>query len=275
MINVMLLVFTSLILGATCYTAYTYLWQRRCKGGFSWLNLVSLLTSLAIDAAASPLLNVPGAVPLVLFGLGSGYIMLSSFAFGVMVNFFVAKPLAYFSGKTSFNAGRGRTAGFWGRRASDLTQLKQPVTRKFRRLWLVLLAFLIIVPAGYTFASLQFQATINTHGNIKAVGVAFYTDSSGVSATSQIDWGTLEPGQTANVTLYMKSQSNVPVSVSMAVGNFNPANGASYLACTWNYGGGVLGPGQLVAVTFFLTVAGTITGITSFSFDIGVVGVAG
>ena len=162
MINVMFLVFASFILGAACYTAYAYLWQRRCKGGFSWLSLVSLLVSLAIDAAASPLLNVPGAVPLVLFGLGSGYIALSSFAFGVMVNFLVAKPLTYFTGKTSFNAGRGRTAGFWGRRASDLSSLRQPVTRKFRRLWLVLVLLLIIVPAGYAFASLQFQATI-TH----------------------------------------------------------------------------------------------------------------
>jgi hypothetical protein len=275
MINIMFLVNASFILGASCYTAYAYFWQRRCKAGFSWLNLVSLLVSLAIDVAASPLLNVPGAVPLALFGLGSGYIVLNCFAFGVMVNFFVAKPLAYFNGKSSFNAGRGRTTGFWGRRASDLTSLKQPVTRKFSRLWLVLFALLIIVPAGYTFASLQFQATISTHGNIKAVGVAFYTDSTGVCATSQIDWGTLEPGQTANVTLYMESQSNVAVSVSMAVGNFNPANGASYLACTWNYGGGTLSPGQLVAVTFTLTVASTITGITSFSFDIGVVGVAG
>ncbi len=61
----------------------------------------------------------------------------------------------------------------------------------------------------------------------------------------------------------------------MAVGNFSPASGGSYLACTWNYGGGVLNPGQLVAVTFTLSVASTITGITSFSFDIGVVGVAG
>ena len=275
MINVIFLVFSSFILGAACYTAYAYLWQRRCKGGFSWLSLVSLLISLAIDTATSPLLNVSGAVPLVLFGLGSGYIVLSSFAFGVMVNFLVAKPLTYFTGKTSFNAGRGRTAGFWGRRAADLSSLRQPVTRKFRRLWLVLVLLLIIVPAGYAFASLQFQATISTHGNIKAVGCAFYTDSAGVNLTSQIDWGTLEPGQTENATLYMKSQSNVPVSVNMAVGNFNPANGASYLACTWNYGGGILSPGQLAAVTFTLTVATTITGITSFSFDIGVVGVAG
>ena len=275
MIDVMFLAFASFILGAVCYTAYAYLWQQRCKGGFSWLSLVSLLVSLTVDVAASPLLNVPGAVSLVLFGLGSGYIVLSSFAFGVMVNFFVAKPLAYFSGKSSFMAGRGRTAGFWGRRASDLTSLKQPVTRKFRRLWLVFIVLLIIVPAGYAFASLQFQATITTHGNIKAVGCAFYTDSAGVRATSQIDWGTLEPGQTANVTLYMKSLSNVPVTISMAVGNFSPASGGSYLACTWNYGGGVLNPGQLVAVTFTLSVASTITGITSFSFDIGVVGVAG
>ncbi len=129
MIDVMFLAFASFILGAVCYTAYAYLWQQRCKGGFSWLSLVSLLVSLTVDVAASPLLNVPGAVSLVLFGLGSGYIVLSSFPFGVMVNFFVAKPLAYFSGKSSFMAGRGRTAGFWGRRASDLTSLKQPVLK--------------------------------------------------------------------------------------------------------------------------------------------------
>jgi hypothetical protein len=47
------------------------------------------------------------------------------------------------------------------------------------------------------------------------------------------------------------------------------------LACTWNYDGDVLNPGQLVAVTFTLKVASTITDITSFSFDIGVVGSAG
>jgi hypothetical protein len=268
----MFFVFVGFIFGAASYTAYGYVWQRRQRRGFSWLNLTSMLVSLVVDVAASPLLNVPGAVPLVLRGLGSGYVLLSSFAFSVMVNFFVAKPLTYFSNKTPFMVGRGRTAtaGFWQRRAADVSQLRQPVKWKFRRLWLVVIALAIILPASFVFASLQYQATISTYGNIMAVGVQFYSDSSGLTATSQINWGTLAPGQTVNVTLYMKSTSNVPVTVSMAVGNFVPASGSGYLACTWNYNG-TINPGQLVPVVFTLVVAGTITGITSFSFDISVV----
>jgi hypothetical protein len=238
-----------------------------------------MLLSLVVDVAASPLLNVPGAVPLVLRGLGSGYMLLSSFAFGVMVNFFVAKPLVYFStyfSKASFMVGRGRTAaaGFWQRRAADVSQLRQPVKWKFRRLWLVVVVLAILLPTSFVFASLQYQATISTHGNIMAVGVQFYSDSAGVSATSQINWGTLAPGQTVNATLYMKSTSNVPVTVSMAVGNFNPASGSGYLACTWNYSGATLSSGQMIPVVFTLQVASTITGIAAFSFDISVIGTA-
>jgi hypothetical protein len=276
MLDVMFFVFVGLILGAASYTAYGYVWQQRQRRGFSWLSLTSMLLSLVVDVAASPLLNVPGAVPLVLRGLGSGYVLLSSFAFGVMVNFFVAKPLTYFStyfSKASFMVGRGRTvsSSFWQRRAADVSQLRQPVKWKFRRLWLVVIALAILLPASFVFASLQYQATISTHGNIKAVGVQFYTDSAGLTATSQIDWGTLEPGQTVTVALYMKSTSSVPVTVSMAVGNFVPASGSGYLACTWNYNG-TISPGQIVPVVFTLVVATTVTGITAFSFDISVVG---
>ncbi len=276
MLDVMFFVFVGLILGAATYTTYSYVWRQRLKG-FSWLSLTSMLVSLVIDVAASPLLNVPGAVPLVLRGLGSGYVLLSSFAFGVMVNFFVAKPLAYFSSyfsKASFMAGRGRTAtsssSFWQRRAADVNQLRKPVSRKFRRFWIVVIVLAVLVPVAFVFAALQYQASINTQGTIMAIGVAFYSNSAGTTAVSQINWGTVAPGQTVDVTLYMESTSNVAASVSMAVGNFSPASGSSYLACTWNFNG-TINPGQLVPVVFALTVATTITGITSFSFSISVV----
>jgi hypothetical protein len=193
-----------------------------------------------------------------------------------MVNFFVSRPLAYFTGKSAFMAGRGRTdgaAGFWQRRATDVSQLKQPVTRKFRKLWVVLVVLAVLVPWGFVAAALQFQASVNTSGNIKAIGISVYSDVAGSVVASNINWGMLEPGQTVNATLFLKNTSNVPVTVSFAVGNFVPAIGQTYLACTWNYtSGGILYPGSIVVVTFTLTVASTVTGITSFSFDIGVVG---
>jgi hypothetical protein len=272
--DVMFLVFLGFLLGAVSYTAYSYVWQwRKGKAGFSWLSFASMLLSVLIDVVASPLLNVPGTVPLVLRGLGSGYVLLSSFAFGVMVNFFVAKPLAYFSKRATFAVGRGSTmaGGFWRRRTADLSRLQQPVTRKFRRLWLVVIALAVLIPASFALASLQYQATISTKGNIKAVGVQFYVDATGTVGTNQIDWGMLDPGQTVNVTLYMKSTSNVPVVLGISVGNFNPASGSSYLACTWDYNGITVNPGQIIPIVFTLQVASTVTGITAFSFDIGVI----
>ena len=273
MIDLMILVGIGFVLGAACYSAYDFHFQRG-KAAFNWVSLLSLFVSLLIDAFTSPLLRVPGSPALVLFGLGSGYVLLSSFAFGVMVNFFVSRPLAYFTGKSAFMAGRHRTAvsGFWVRRAADVSQLKQPVTRKFRKLWLVLIVLAVLVPASFAVAALQFQVSIGTSGNIKAVGVSVYSDSGGTIVASKVDWGMLEPGQKVSATLYLKNTSNVPVSVSLAVGNFNPASGQTYLACTWNYSGGVLNPGNIVGVTLTLNVASTITGITAFSFDLGITG---
>lgn len=272
--DVMLFVFISFVFGAASYTTYSYVWRQRMGKGFSWLHLASMLLSVLIDVAVSPLLSVPGAVPLVLRGLSSGYVLLASFTFGVMINFLVTLPLDYYTEKAAeFTVRRGSTAtrGFWGRRTADLSKLQQPITRKFKRLWFVVIALVILVPISFALASLQYQATISTKGNIKAVGVQFYVDSAGSTATSQIDWGTLDPGQTVNVTLYCKSTSNVPVTLSMAVGNFNPASGSGYLACTWNYSGVTLSAGQMIPIRFTLQVASTITGITAFSFDIGVI----
>jgi hypothetical protein len=274
MIDLMILVGIGFVLGAACFTAYDFHFQRG-KAGFSWVGLLSLFVSLLIDVLATPLLRVPGSPALVLFGLGSGYVLLSSFAFGVMVNFFVSKPLSYFTGKSAFMAGRARisgSAGFWQRRAVDVSQLKQPVTRRFRKLWLVLIVLSVLVPASFAVASIQFQASISTSGNIKAVGISVYSDPLGTVVATKIDWGMLEPGQKVNSTLYLKNTSNVPVFVSLAVGNFNPASGQTYLACTWNYSGGTLNPGVIVPVTLTLTVASTITGITAFSFDLGITG---
>jgi hypothetical protein len=275
MINIFLLEALGIVLGAVCYSVYDFLFRSR-RAGFSWVNLLSLFVSLLV--ASLVLVRVQSSPAWLLFGLGSGYILLSSFAFGLAVNFFVSKPLAYFAGRVMYFAGRGRTSGAAGsmvRRAADVGKLNQQVELKFKKIWLVIIILALLIPASYAVAAVQFQASVSTQGNIKSVGILFYGNSAGTTLKSTIDWGTIEPGQTVNSTLYMKSTSSVAVSVSMAVGNFVPASGSGYLSCTWSYDDKTLNPGQLVAVIFTLKAANTITDITSFSFDIGVVGVAG
>jgi hypothetical protein len=232
-----------------------------------------LLLSLGVDFVFSPLLNVPDAVPLVLRGLGSGYVFLSSLGFAVLTNFLFLKPLEYLDRLPKIEAGRGHTGvrGFVQRRMVDLSKVPHPVSRHSKRLWLAIAVLLLLIPVGFVYAAMQYTVTISSHGTIKSFEFNFYSDSTCTKQVSDIDWGQLEPGQQVTRTLYMKSTiSNVPVTASLAVGNFNPAAGSAYLALTWDYSGAALSPGAVVPVVFTLSVASTITGISAFSFDISV-----
>jgi hypothetical protein len=54
--------------------------------------------------------------------------------------------------------------------------------------------------------------------------------------------------------------------------NWNPPNAADYISLSWNYGGQTIGANQVLAVTLSLSISSNIQGITTFSFDIVVVG---
>ena len=58
----------------------------------------------------------------------------------------------------------------------------------------------------------------------------------------------------------------------MYASNWSPASAENYLALNWNYDSSPISPDAVVQVTFTLTVSSDITGITSFSFDITIVG---
>jgi hypothetical protein len=272
LIDVVFFMFLGFLCGATAYTGYSYFWRRRQGAEFRWVDLLALLVSLGVDFVFSPLLNVPGAVPAVLRGLGSGYVLLSSFGFALAVNFFVVKPLEYLDRVPQVAVGRGHTrfGGFVRRRMADLRELPNPVSKKFKRFWIVAVILASIVPLGFVYAALQYTVTISTEGTIISREFSFYTDAACTSKTERLNWGELEPGGQVTRTLYMKSTLKEPVVASLAVGNFNPAAGEAYLALTWNYSGVPVGSGQVVPVVFTLSVASTVTGITAFSFDISV-----
>ncbi len=273
MIDVFFFVLTGFILGALSYSGYVYFWQRKDgKTEFRWFNLFGLLLSLVVDFVASPLLNVPGAVPVVLRGIGSWYVLLSSFSFAVATTLLVSLPLSYFCGRASVTAGRGRTGlvGYIQRRTADLSHLQNPVSKKSKRYWLIVVLLIVIIPVGFVYAAFQYQVTISSHGTIVSREFSFFSDAACTVKVSSIDWGQVGAGEQVSRSLFMKSTLSDSAVASLAVGNFAPASGSSYLACTWNYNGAAISPGQVVPVTFTLTVASTVTGISSFSFDIEV-----
>lgn len=113
---------------------------------------------------------------------------------------------------------------------------------------------------------------ISSVGNIKAVGVGVYSDSNCTIPISFIDWGFLEPGSSKQFTIYVKNEGNVPIRLSMEVNNWNPQSASNYLTLTWDRQDHVLNPGDSSSAVLTLSVSQDISGITSFSFDIIIVG---
>jgi hypothetical protein len=108
-------------------------------------------------------------------------------------------------------------------------------------------------------------------GNVKAVGVGVYRDSDCTSNVTSIDWGFLEPGATANVTVYIKNEGNIPVVLNMATDNWYPTSASDKITLSWNRESYVLNSGSVQAV-LTLSVSPNIEGVTSFSFDIIITG---
>jgi len=121
-------------------------------------------------------------------------------------------------------------------------------------------------------ASVQTSRTVSNTGSVKAVGVGVYWDSGCTSPVSSIPWGMLDPGSSKNVTCYIRNEGNSVSTLSMYTSNWNPSSASSYITLSWNYGGQSISPGGVVKVTFTLSISASINGITSFSFDITIIG---
>ena len=110
--------------------------------------------------------------------------------------------------------------------------------------------------------------TISNSGSVTAVGVGVYSDIGCTTALSAISWGTLNPGDVKTYTIYVKNTGTVPVTLNMTVGNWNPTSASSYITLTWNQEKYVLPAGQVVTAVLTLSVSSSVSGVTSFSFNI-------
>lgn len=104
------------------------------------------------------------------------------------------------------------------------------------------------------------------------VGVGVYSDSACATALSTISWGNLNTGYAETYTMYVKNQGNVPVTLNMAAGNWNPSSASRYITLTWNKKNYVLPAGQVVQAVLTLTVSSKVSGVTSFSFSLTITG---
>ena len=125
---------------------------------------------------------------------------------------------------------------------------------------------------GQVLSESQTITTVPTTGVVEAIGVDVYWDYQCTNPLTTIDWGTLEPGSDVNVVCYIENSGTSPVTLSMTTANWTPSAASYYIILSWDYGGQTIGVGDSRRVEFTLSVSQNIQGISSFGFDITIVG---
>jgi len=121
--------------------------------------------------------------------------------------------------------------------------------------------------------------TLSTVGTIKTIGVEAYWDPNCENKTETIDWNTVWPGSTKNVSLYIRSVSNVKTTLHLYASNITPANVSEYLNLSWDYDGTPLNTDEIIQVTLFLSASDDKSfsrylidnDVTDFNIDIHIV----
>lgn len=137
-----------------------------------------------------------------------------------------------------------------------------------RRVLFEFLILIMLLSSVGIAASRWSTTTIPSHGNLKIEGMGIYDDRNCSVATTYLDWGTLEPGTTKTITLYIRNEGNQQATIFMTAENWNPAETTNYMHLNWNYSGETLDPKEVVEVTLTLSVSSTVENIVDFSFDV-------
>ena len=121
----------------------------------------------------------------------------------------------------------------------------------------------------------MFLGATNTISNVSAVeteGVGVYWDSGCTDRVSQIDWEVLTPGSKKNIVVNIRNEVEDQMSLLMSTKNWNPSEASRYLTLRWDYNGRRMDQGETLQVTLILFVSSNIEGISSFGFDVTIIG---
>lgn len=255
MLNLIVLLVISAIIGSAAYTAWSYLWKllKEPGTGFSRNYLYSMLLSILLAVIIMPfLLNgqsvLDKLLPVVLLGAAS---------FGFALNVIINTPLTYYMNKVA-------------ELEKQVKPLKLSITTTGRCIIeaVGVIALIAAIGGASVMAALTYSATISASGTITGIGVKVFSDAQGAVEINSVNWGNIAPGGSVTVSLWIKNTGNVPVTLSMQTGSWSPIGYASTLTLTWNYNNAVIQPNAMLKVDWTLTASTSATPGTSFSFNI-------
>lgn len=121
---------------------------------------------------------------------------------------------------------------------------------------------------------LVYTSTIQTSGTISAVrtvNCTVYANAAATQPLTQINWGTLEPGDAVNVTVYVKNTGNIVVNYTVTAGAFTPSAASGYIAFSADLKGAKnLAPNTVIPIILTNAVSASAPPNTQYSYPIHV-----
>ena len=123
------------------------------------------------------------------------------------------------------------------------------------------------------FAIHQWATQVRNVGVVRVIGVQIYRDEALTDVLDIIDWGMISPGENKSVSAWVKNTGNDAQKLTMWTEAWSPTNASDWITLSWDYAGSWISVDSSIPVTFTLSVDTSITGITTFSFEVWVKGV--
>jgi len=107
---------------------------------------------------------------------------------------------------------------------------------------------------------------------LQSVGVNAYIDPQATMLCSQIDWGTIDEGDTTTKTIYVKNALDSNVTLHIYTSEWAPIEAEGLMGLFWDLEGVSILPGEVVAATLTLTTSWDMGAVDSFGFTLTVQG---
>jgi hypothetical protein len=137
---------------------------------------------------------------------------------------------------------------------------------------ILVLCLTLITPAISKKPQKIIEKQVSNQGSIRrSEGIEIYSDKKGTNRINSIDWGTLNPGTTKTITIFVQNTGKDPITLSYYASNWNPTEIEKYLILNWDYNEQIIEFKEKIQITFSLTVSENIQTNTNFNFDIDIV----
>src|SRR5512137_2421014 len=145
---------------------------------------------------------------------------------------------------------------------------------------LIALVFTAVTLSAITAGVLTTQRNIPNKGGdvggniISTIDISVYSDPDATINCTAIDWGSLNSGDTATKTVYIKNTGNVSETLNMTATDWTPSTAVQSLYITWNKEGAILEAGKVVPAIITLKIESDTGDLSDFSFNLVISGTA-